>query len=116
RAVLLGHSNGMPTIRQFYRRFPTKTLALIDIDGTLKPYFTDPAQMAPFLDQLKAPTYRETATGFINSMQSPGLTPELKKSIMEMMLKTQQHVMSGTLEASLDNHIWEKDPIRVPFL
>lgn len=33
KAVLVGHSMGTPVIRQFYRRHPEKTLALVIVDG-----------------------------------------------------------------------------------
>ena len=36
RAVLVGHSMGTPVIRQFYRKYPAKTRALVIVDGGLK--------------------------------------------------------------------------------
>src|SRR5262249_19857270 len=36
KAILVGHSNGTPVIRQFYRKYPEKTLALVVVDGPLK--------------------------------------------------------------------------------
>jgi pimeloyl-ACP methyl ester carboxylesterase len=38
RAVLVGHSMGTPVIRQFYRKYPDKTLALVIVDGGLRPF------------------------------------------------------------------------------
>src|SRR5262245_13090206 len=35
KAVLVGHSMGTPVIRQFYRLFPDRTLALVIVDGSL---------------------------------------------------------------------------------
>ncbi len=43
RAVLIGHSNGTPAIRQFFRLFPDRTEALIGVDGALKNAFGDAA-------------------------------------------------------------------------
>ena len=33
RAVLVGHSMGTPVARQFYRKYPQKTLAIVIVDG-----------------------------------------------------------------------------------
>src|ERR1043166_9921850 len=38
RAVLVGHSMGTPVARQFYRKFPEKTLAIVVVDGSLRPF------------------------------------------------------------------------------
>jgi pimeloyl-ACP methyl ester carboxylesterase len=38
RAVLVGHSMGTPVIRQFYRLYPEKTIALVVVDGALRPF------------------------------------------------------------------------------
>jgi pimeloyl-ACP methyl ester carboxylesterase len=36
RVALVGHSMGTPVIRQFYRKYPNKTLALVIVDGSLR--------------------------------------------------------------------------------
>jgi pimeloyl-ACP methyl ester carboxylesterase len=38
RAVLVGHSMGTPVARQFYRKYPDKTLAIVIVDGSLRPF------------------------------------------------------------------------------
>ena len=40
RAVIVGHSMGTPVARQFYRKYPQKTLAIIIVDGSLRPFGT----------------------------------------------------------------------------
>ena len=40
RAVIAGHSMGTPVARQFYRKYPQKTLAIIIVDGGLRPFGT----------------------------------------------------------------------------
>ena len=49
RATLVGHSMGAPVIRQFYRKYPDKTRALVIVDGSLRP-FSNPEQMKQFMD------------------------------------------------------------------
>jgi len=41
RAVLVGHSMGTPVARQFYRKYPAQTLAIVIVDGALRPFFAD---------------------------------------------------------------------------
>ena len=38
RAVLIGHSMGALVIRQFSRLFPQKTIALVAVDGSFRPF------------------------------------------------------------------------------
>lgn len=116
RAILVGHSNGMPTIRQFYRKYPNKTLALIGIDGTLRPFFKSADELKPFLDMFRGADYQEKAKEFLSSMKSPLLNDSDWNNLTEMVLRTPQHVMIGGLEANSDMDIWKKDPIRVPLL
>jgi pimeloyl-ACP methyl ester carboxylesterase len=40
RAVLVGHSMGTPVARQFYRKYPQKTLAIVIVDGGLRLFGT----------------------------------------------------------------------------
>ena len=55
RAVLVGHSMGTPVVRQFYRLHPEKTVALVAVDGSLKPYTTDPAAAERFVALFRDP-------------------------------------------------------------
>jgi len=48
RALLVGHSMGTPVARQFWRLFPTKTLGIAAVDGALRTYFKDLAQVEKF--------------------------------------------------------------------
>ena len=54
RAVLAGHSMGTPVARQFYRKYPDKTLGIIVVDGSLRP-FGDKAMMDQMITQLSRP-------------------------------------------------------------
>jgi pimeloyl-ACP methyl ester carboxylesterase len=116
RAVLVGHSNGAPVIREFYRQFPNKTLALVTVDGALVQMATR-KMMAPFLKKLSAPNYADFAREMTRGMTKPGnLTTEQKRHIEDAALRTPQHVMIGGLLAAVDEKIWEPDPIDVPVL
>src|SRR6266550_658364 len=58
RAVLVGHSMGTPVARQFYRKYPEKTLAIVIVDGSLRP-FGDKAMMDRLIEGFRGPNYRE---------------------------------------------------------
>jgi pimeloyl-ACP methyl ester carboxylesterase len=114
-ATLVGHSNGTPVIRQFYRTFPEKTRALVIVEGGLRP-FGDKAMMEKFVARLKAPNYGENAGRLIDSMTSPIQDAALREKIKSTMLRTPQSVAASEFEATLDPELWRPDKISVPVL
>lgn len=116
RATLVGHSMGTPVIRQFYRRYPDKTRALVIVDGGLKP-FGDPAQMKQFLEPFRGPGYKEHAERMISFLAGTMRNKAALGEVKAAMLATPQHVMVGAFEAMLDPAIWkEQEKINVPVL
>jgi pimeloyl-ACP methyl ester carboxylesterase len=114
RAVLAGHSMGPAVIRQFYRLYPDRTLALIAVDGALQNLYSGLLDQA--LAQLRGSDYKEFATKFIGSMfPNPG-TEALRDATVATTRATPQHVMVGSFEGMRDPAIWTDDPIRVPLL
>ena len=114
-AVLIGHSNGTPVIRQFYRRFPEKTRALVIVEGGLRP-FGDKAMMEKFVARLKAPNYDENAGKLIESMTSPIQDAGLREKIKTAMMRTPQYVAASEFDSTLDPELWKPDKINVPVL
>ncbi len=115
RAVLVGHSNGTPAVRQFYRLFPAKTAALVAVDGNLRPY-GEPAGYEKFAARFSGPDYKEVAGQFIDGMMGPGATPELRDRIKSVMLSAPQHVMVSSIASLSDPRVWTEDKIAVPLL
>jgi pimeloyl-ACP methyl ester carboxylesterase len=115
RAVLVGHSMGTPVIRQFYRKYPQKTLALVIVDGPLQP-FGDRKMMEQFIAPLRGPGYKDVAATFIDSMFGPNANPELRAEIKNSMLSTPQAVAVSAMEGMADESIWGQDKISVPTL
>jgi len=115
RAVLVGHSMGTPVIRQFYRKYPEKTRALVFVDGSLRP-FGDKATMERFIEPLRGPNYEEAAGRFVDLMLQPVKDPARRAEIKTAMLSTPQHVSLGAMEGMLDPAIWQPDKIQVPVL
>ena len=114
-AVLVGHSNGTPVIRQFYRKFPEKTRALVIVDGGLRPR-GDKAAMEKFIARLKEPNYEENTGKFIDNMTSSIADTALREKIRTTMLRTPQYVGMSEFEATLDPELWKPDKITVPVL
>jgi pimeloyl-ACP methyl ester carboxylesterase len=114
-ATLIGHSNGTPVIRQFYRKFPEKTRALVIVDGGLRP-FGDKATMEKFVARLKGPNYEENTGKLIDNMTSSIPDSALREKIKTTMLRTPQYVGISEFESTLDDALWKSDKIDVPVL
>ncbi|MEK6304007.1 MAG: alpha/beta hydrolase [Acidobacteriota bacterium] len=115
RAVLVGHSMGTPVARQFYRKYPQKTLGLVVVDGPLRP-FGDKKMMDSFIAPLRGPNYKLEAAKFIDGMMGPEVTPALREQIKTSMLSTPQYVAISAMEAMAEESIWKQDKIDVPVL
>lgn len=115
RAVLAGHSNGVPVVRQFYRRYPARTVGLILVDGWLRPFTTE-ADAERTLAPFRGTGYREEAARWIDGMIPDEMPPARAEFIRSRMLATRQEAMLGGLVAGTDPAIWKLDPIKVPTL
>ena len=115
RAVLVGHSNGVPVILQFYRRYPERTAALVAVDGPLKPFFTGaPAKL--FVSRIREDVDDEFVRGFVRGMMTARLTPSQQDQIMRTMTSTPRDVRAEAFAASVRDDVWTPDPIGVPLL
>jgi len=115
RAVLVGHSMGTPIARQFYRNYPKKTLAIVIVDGALRP-FGDKKMMEGFIASFRSPNYKEAGAGMFAAMAGPNLSTELKERIQASFLNTPQYVIVSAMEGMADDSIWGQDKINVPTL
>jgi pimeloyl-ACP methyl ester carboxylesterase len=115
KAVLVGHSMGTPVVRQFYRLFPEKTLALVIVDGSVKP-FGDKQTVDQIMGAFRSPNYKQAVEGMIGSMTGPIKKPEVVALIRTSMIATPQPVIVGAMEAMIDESIWKDDTINVPVL
>jgi pimeloyl-ACP methyl ester carboxylesterase len=116
RAALVGHSNGTPTIRQFYRNYPKRTGALIVVDGALRRMFDDEAA-AQFHASLSGENYKDFVTTMVEGMAGASPEPEaLRDRILPMALETPHRTIVEAFDAGADPTIWIEDPITVPLL
>jgi len=114
RAVLVGHSMGTPIARQFYRKYPQKTLAIVIADGSLRP-FGDKALLDNLIAGLRSPKYRDV-TGQMLGMMAGGLAAEGRDRINISTANTPQHVLVSAMEGMVNPEIWDEDQITVPVL
>ena len=114
-AILVGHSNGTPAIRQCYRKFPAKIRALVIVDGPLRP-FVDAASMEKFLGPFRRDNYAEVAGKMIDGITRPIADETLRTDIKTLMLRTPQRVAVSEFENSADSELWKPDKINVPTL
>jgi pimeloyl-ACP methyl ester carboxylesterase len=114
-AVLVGHSMGTPVARQFYRKYPEKTLAIVIVDGALRP-FGDKKMMDGFIASFRGPNYKDAGAGMFAAMAGPHLSNELKERIQASFLSTPQYVLVSAMEGMADDSIWGQDKINVPTL
>ncbi len=115
-AVLVGHSMGTPVMRQYYRRNPKGTRALVAVDGSLKPDDMTPAEIGKYVAQFTGPEYKENLSKAVDTMFWKKTPNEVRATIKGAMLSTPQHVVVSALKGMFDAAIWKEDPIKVPLL
>src|SRR3989442_1073408 len=115
RAVLVGHSMGTPVARQFYRKYPEKTLAIVIVDGALRP-FGDKAFMGRLIAGFRGPNYRDAVGQMMTAIGGPNLSADAKERIKGSSLNNPQHGLVSAMEAMADPSIWGDDKINVPVL
>lgn len=114
RAVLVGHSMGTPVVRQFYRKYPQKTLAIVIVDGGLRPFGTK-EQREQFMAPLRGPKYQEAGVQMFSSMATTLSDPD-KERIKSSFLATPQHVIVSAMESMAEESLYATDKINVPVL
>ncbi|HEV8138152.1 MAG TPA: alpha/beta hydrolase, partial [Pyrinomonadaceae bacterium] len=115
RAVLVGHSMGTPVARQFYRKYPDKTLGIVIVDGSLRP-FGDKAMIDQMMAGFRGPKYQDAVNQMMGFIAGPNLSAEVKQRISAASMSTPQHVLVSAFEGMLDDSIWGEDKINVPVL
>ena len=115
RAVLVGHSMGTPVARQFYRKYPDKTLAIVIVDGPLRP-FGDKALVDRLIAGFRGPNYQQVVSQMFAAISGPNLSADATARIKASSFNTPQHVIVSAMEGMADPSIWGEDKINVPVL
>jgi pimeloyl-ACP methyl ester carboxylesterase len=114
-AVLVGHSMGTPVVRQFYRKYPERTRAIVIVDGSLRS-FADRKTMEGFIAAFRGPNYKMAGSQMFAAMKGPLLSAEDQERIKASFLNTPQSVLVSAMEGMADDSIWGLDQINVPVL
>jgi pimeloyl-ACP methyl ester carboxylesterase len=114
RALLVGHSMGTPVIRQFWRLFPLKTLGLVAVDGALRTYFKDPAQVEKFVAMFSGPDFPKAMDEFLGAAFGASTPESVKADVRKMASGATQQVAVSAMRGQFDPAIWKDDPIGVP--
>jgi pimeloyl-ACP methyl ester carboxylesterase len=114
RAVVVGHSMGTPVARQFYRKYPQKTLGIVIVDGGLRPFGTKEMR-EQFVAMFRAPNYKETSAPMFDQMMG-SLAPPDRERIKSSFLSTPQHVLVSAMEGMNQESLYAADKINVPVL
>jgi pimeloyl-ACP methyl ester carboxylesterase len=116
RAVLVGHSMGTPVIRQYYRRYPAKVIALVAVDGPFRSVFGDTAQARQFLARFEGADFAANVGEMFNGLIGPTADTTVRTAIWRAALGVPQRVAVSALRELLSPAIWRDDPIQVPVL
>ena len=115
RAVLVGHSMGTPVVRQFYRRYPKKTLGLVVVDGMLRG-FPNRELIDQFVKSFEN-NYENASKLFIGEMVKPMKDSKKAAFVVKKMHSTKQHVAASAFKNMFDEKVWkDEEKINVPLL
>jgi pimeloyl-ACP methyl ester carboxylesterase len=114
KAVLVGHSMGTPVVRQVYRLFPDKVKALVFVDGPLRMFTRDPAQVARFLAMFKEETFKETAPKVLTGMLPPQAPADVRDRLVQLAAAADPRAAISSMRGMFDDKYWKDDPINVP--
>lgn len=114
RAVVAGHSMGTPVARQFYRKYPQKTAAIVIVDGGLRPFGTKEMR-EQFMAMFRAPNYKETSAQMLAQM-SGTLSAADKERVNSSFASTPQKVLVSAMESMNQDSLYAPDKMNVPVL
>ena len=112
RAVIVGHSMGTPVARQFYRKYPQKTLAIVIVDGGLRPFGTKEMR-EQFLAMFRGPNYKEAGAQMFAQLTTT-MSPEQRERVKGTFSDTPQYVLVSAMESMSQESLYGPDKINVP--
>ena len=113
-AVVVGHSMGTPIARQFYRKYPQKTLGIVIVDGALRPFGTKELR-EQFMAMFRGPNYKQAGAQMFGQMTAT-MVPAEKERVMTSFDKTPQFVLVSAMDSMNQDSLYGPDKISVPVL
>ena len=120
RLVLVGHSMGVPVIRQYARLYPQRVEALVLVDGVVvlgapPPPGAQPSQR-PEPERMKGPDGSKNRETMIRGMFTPATPKPLQEHVLKMMMAAPEATAYGAMVATFDPKIWGSDVMTMPVL
>jgi len=112
RAVVMGHSMGTPVARQFYRKYPQKTLGIVIVDGGLRPFGTKEMR-EQFVAMFHGPNYKEASAQMFSQMTAT-MAPADQERVKSSVVSTPQYVLVSAMESMNQESLYGPDKINVP--
>jgi pimeloyl-ACP methyl ester carboxylesterase len=112
RAVIVGHSMGTPVARQFYRKYPQKTLAIVIVDGGLRPFGTKEMREG-FVSMFRSPNYKQAGEQMFAQMMGK-LPAAEQERVKTSFANTPQYVLVSAMEDMNKETLYGPDKINVP--
>jgi pimeloyl-ACP methyl ester carboxylesterase len=112
RAVVAGHSMGTPVARQFYRKYPKKTLGIVIVDGGLRPFGTKEMR-EQFMATFRGPNWKEAGTQMFSQMNAT-LAPADKERVLTSFGNTPQYVLVSAMDSMNQDSLYGPDKMNVP--
>jgi pimeloyl-ACP methyl ester carboxylesterase len=116
KIVLVGHSMGVPVIRQYARLFPQHVTALVAVDGPLDMRRSGSGRANREPPRFGGPEGLKARERRIRRMFTPTTPTALQQQILKMMLDTPEVTATGAMAAMFDPALGGADVTPVPTL
>src|ERR1041384_6755202 len=114
--LAVGEKMGAQVVRQYYRRYRARVVALVVVDGALRTPFGDSSQTARFVAEWEGGDYAERMSKMVDGLLGESAEPALRATVKRQMQATPQRIAASAMRGMADPAIWRDDPIEVPLL
>lgn len=112
KVVVVGHSMGVPVIRQYARMFPTHVAALVPVDGPLRRSGSPP----PNPETMMGASGLKNREAMIRGMFGPSASAAMKEQVVKMMLAPPEATATQAMASMYEPSIWTDEVMRYPVL
>jgi 3-oxoadipate enol-lactonase len=125
--ILVGHALGGLIAREYARRYPQQTQALILLDGSifqLPPGATDRSRWAENITNMarnfgpgqERQVRERNISVFLSNLYTDSTPRELQMNILRKILSTKPQTAESALVAMADLNLWKEEPLPIPVL
>ncbi len=115
KAIIAGHSMGVPVAMQAILDHPERFIGFVAVDGAVWRFKGPRAGPSPYAQRLRT-NYFGAAAPNIEAMFAPATPPELRDEIRERMLLTPGYVAASAMEKLSESDVWAHMPTQIPTL